>query len=99
MTVTITFYEWAGKKLFFKIKTVCQDCNLHKAIIESMMKKEFKGMDVRFEVKPWLDNFFTCLFHGAWHAPIIFVDGHKFYQFSHKKPMFDQKKLVLLVKS
>jgi len=94
MTVTITQYKWAGKLLMFKIKTICSECGLTTSILRSMMKKEFKGKDVKFETKPWLDNFFYCLFKFAWHAPIIMVDGKKFYQFSDKNPLFDREKLA-----
>ena len=93
MTVKIIQYEWTGKKGLFKIKTKCSECDLTKAILMDMMQKEFKDKDVTFEKKPWLDNFFYCLFRGAWHAPIILVDGKKFHQFSEKEHLFDRKLL------
>jgi hypothetical protein len=94
MVVTITLYKWAGKKCGIKIKSECSECGVTKSMIESMLKKEFKGEDVEFEVKPWLDNLFYCLFRGCWHAPIVMVDGRKFHQFSEKKPFFDRAKLA-----
>jgi predicted methyltransferase len=97
MTVTITQFKWAGKFGPFKIKTECKECELTTAILKNMMSKEFKGKDVKFEIKPWLDNFFYCIVRLAWHAPIIMVDGRKFHQFSHKNPLFDRKKLEELV--
>lgn len=99
MTVKIVEYEWAGKKGPFRIKTHCQECDITKAIIKDMLKNEFKGKDVTFEVKPWLDNFFYCLFRLSWHPPIIMVNGRKFHQFSHHDPLFDRKKLAELVLS
>ena len=97
MTVKIVQYKWAGKKWGFKIKTQCSECDLTTVILKTMMKNEFKGKDVSFEVKPWLDSVFYCLFRRTWHPPIIMVDGKKFYQFNEKKPLFDRKKLARLV--
>lgn len=97
MTVRITQYRWVGKLWPFEIKTTCQECDLTQSIIDSMMKKEFKGKDVEFKTKPWLDNFFYCLFRIAWHAPIIMVDGKKFHQFSKKYPFFNRKNLTEIV--
>jgi len=93
MTITITQYKWEGKLLFFKIKTKCEDCDLTTANLKDMMGREFKGKDVKFEVKPWLDNFFYCLFRLTWHAPIIMINGKKFFQFSEREKLFDRKKL------
>jgi predicted methyltransferase len=93
MAIKIILYKWAGKLGPFKIKTNCEDCNLTKSIIDDMMQKEFKGKNVSFEIKPWLDNFFYCLFRFTWHAPIIMINGKKFHQFSHKNPLFDRKEL------
>ncbi|RMD58397.1 hypothetical protein D6825_00995 [Candidatus Woesearchaeota archaeon] len=98
MAVVITLFEWAGKKGPFKIRTHCEECSLTKSMLKDMLKREFKGLDVRFEVKPWLDNFFYCLARRAWHPPIVMVDGRKFHQFSHKNPLFDRKKLESFVK-
>ncbi len=97
-TVTITEYVWAGQKFGIKIKTHCQDCDLTSARIRSMIEKEFKEEDVVFETKPWLDNFFYCLFRLCWHAPIIMVNGKKFYQFHSQQPLFDKTKLAEQVK-
>lgn len=94
MAVVITQYKWAGKLGPFKIKTTCSECDLTTSIIKNMMEKEFMGKDAKFEMKPWLDNFFYCILRLAWHAPIIMVDEKKFYQFSEKKPLFDRKKLA-----
>ncbi|MDY6861652.1 MAG: hypothetical protein SV062_01520 [Thermodesulfobacteriota bacterium] len=62
-----------------------------------MMENEFKNKNVTLEVKPWLDNFFYCIVRGDWHAPIIMVNGKKFYQYHEKEPFFDRKKLASFV--
>jgi len=97
MTVKITQFKWEGRLGPFKIKTVCAECNLTKAVLENMKSKEFKDKDVQIEYKPWLNNFFYCIFRLTWHAPIIIVNGRKFHQFSEKDPMFDRKKLASYV--
>ena len=96
-SVLITNFKWAGKLGPFRIKTSCSECDLTTAVLQEIMKNEFKDKNVKFEVKPWLDNFFYCLVRGAWHAPIIMVNGKKFHQYSKKQPLFDQDKLVALV--
>ena len=90
-------YTYSGKLLFFKIREECRECGLTEAIIRDMMKREFKGKDVKFEVKPWLDNFFYCLFRFSWHAPIMMVNGRKFRQYSHKNPLLNRKELKSMV--
>ena len=94
MTVKIVEYEWAGKKLFWKIKTHCKECDLTNAVLKDMMNNEFKGKDVTFEVKPWLNSVFYCFFRGTWHPPIVMVNGRKFHQFSHHDQLFNRKKLA-----
>ena len=96
--VVITQFKWAGKLGPFRITTSCSECDLTTAVIEETMKNEFKDKNVIFEVKPWLDNFFYCLLRGTWHAPIIMVNGKKFYQFSEKQPLFDRNNMVTVVK-
>lgn len=93
MTVKIVQYKWAGKWGPFKITNKCEECNLVTATIQSMIEKEFKDKKVEFEVKSWLDNWFYCVLRFTWHPPIVLVNGKKFYQFSHKEPIFDRKKL------
>ena len=92
--VSVTQYAWAGKLGPFRIKTTCGECELTTGILNDIMADELKDRNVTFEVKPWLDNLFYCLLKGTWHAPIIMVNGKKFYQFSEKEPLFDREKLV-----
>ncbi|MDP6685981.1 MAG: hypothetical protein QGI05_03415 [Candidatus Omnitrophota bacterium] len=95
--VVITQFKWAGSLGPIHIKNTCSECDITTAILKNMIEKEFKGKGVALEIKPWLDNLFYCLLRGAWHAPIIMVNGSKFHQFSRKKPLFDRAKLIELV--
>jgi len=93
MTVNITQFKYEGAWGPFKIKSICEECNLTTSILKNMMEKEFKDKDVIFETKPWLSNWIYCFLKGCWHAPIIVVDGKKFYQFSEKQPLFNREEL------
>lgn len=79
-SVRVTLYRWAGRKLFWKIKSECEECDLSVRLIEGLLEKEFKGETVEFEVKNWLDHFFESLGHGGWHAPVIVINGKRFTQ-------------------
>jgi hypothetical protein len=63
------------------------------------VENDFKGKNVVLEVKPWLNNILFALRRGAWHPPIIMINGRKFFQYSHKKPLFDKGKLIQAVAS
>lgn len=94
MKIRIIQYKWAGKKGFLKIKTHCNQCDLTTSILKDMMKNEFTSKPVTFTTKPWLDNIFFCLSHGAWHAPMVFVNGKKFWQHNKREPLVDRKRLA-----
>ncbi|MEM9336962.1 MAG: glutaredoxin [Patescibacteria group bacterium] len=76
-TINVTQYKWAGSWGPFKIKIPCGECGASEGIIEQVIKTEFapKGIKVNFEVLPWLDNWWKPLLKGAWHAPIVEVNG------------------------
>lgn len=95
---TITLYKYLGKWGPFKIDTPCDYCDLTSSVLQDMMDNEFKGLNVEFEEKKWLDNWITLLLKGAWHAPIILVDGKLFHQYSKENPLFDREKLEKAVK-
>lgn len=78
--VCITLYRWAGRKLFWKIKSECEECDLSVHLIDGLLEKEFNGAPVEFEVKNWLDHLFESLGHGGWHAPVILINGKRFTQ-------------------
>ena len=96
--INLTEYYWGGTKFFYTIKTHCEDCDIVKARIEGMLKKELKDFKITFTFKPWLNSFFYCLFKGTWHAPILLVNGKKFWQFSEEHPLFDKEALVKRIK-
>jgi len=91
--IIITEYIWGGEKFGFKIKSHCEECSLTKALIEDMMKKEFKNKKVKFETKLWLSNIFEALFKGIYHPPGITINGKRFFNHSKKKPIPNRKEL------
>jgi hypothetical protein len=95
--VTITQFKWAGNLGPFRIKTSCNECDLTTTILKGLMENELKDKNVKLEIKPWLDNLFYCLLRGAWHAPIVMINGKRFHQFSRKEPLFNKQKLIELV--
>lgn len=97
--VIITQYKWAGKWGPFRIKSHCDECDLTTTLLKKLVEDEFTGKPVVFEVKPWLDNWIYCLQRGAYHPPIIMVNGQKFFNFSHKHPLFDRERLITMVKN
>jgi len=95
--VVITDFKWAGKFGPIEIKSPCNECDVITSMLTKMIEEDFRGKNVVLEVKPWLNSIFYCLFRGAWHAPIIVVNGNKFFQFSEKKAYFDRSELIDLV--
>ena len=91
--IVITQFKWAGQFGPFSIKTSCGKCDLTTATLKDVIEKQFGGKDVRLEIKPWLGNILYCLLRGYWHAPIIMINGKRFYQFSKSKPLFDRAHL------
>ena len=95
--IVIADFKWAGNLGPIKIKSPCNECDIVTNMLRKMIEEDFSGKNVVLEVKPWLNNIFYCLVRGAWHAPIIIVDGKKFFQFSEKNAYFDRTKLINLI--
>jgi len=95
--IVITDFKWAGKLWPIEIKSPCNECDIVTGSLRKMLEEDFRGKNVALEVKPWLNNIFYCLARGAWHAPIIMVNGKKFFQFSEKNAYFDRGKLIGLI--
>lgn len=77
-------------------KTECAECSIEKAILNDMKGREFKGMKIKIEVKPFFEfpTLLYSLLKGGYHPPILIVDGKKFHQFSERDKLFDRKKLA-----
>lgn len=95
--IVITDFKWAGKLGPIEIKSPCNECDIVTSMLRKMIEEDFRGKNVALEVKPWLNNIFYCLARGTWHAPIIIVNGKKFFQFSETKAYFDRGKLIGLI--
>ncbi|MBI2105833.1 hypothetical protein HYT56_03275 [Candidatus Woesearchaeota archaeon] len=91
--VVITEYYWGGKRFGFKIKSHCEECTLIRSMIEDMLKKEFKGKDIKFVEKPWLTYLFEALSKGIYHPPGLTLNGKKIFQYSPKQPILDKKNI------
>jgi hypothetical protein len=77
--IRIVQYKWAGKWGPFKIISDCKECDIIQSMLKDMKHKEFRDKPVLVQFKPWLDNWIYCLARGAFHPPIIMVDGKNFF--------------------
>ncbi|SEF54843.1 glutaredoxin domain-containing protein [Vibrio hangzhouensis] len=73
--IKITLYRWAGSWGPFKVNIPCGECTLTKDILQDTFKNELRGVPVDLEVKDWLSHWWEPLKKGAWHAPILMVEG------------------------
>ncbi|MGF1750184.1 glutaredoxin family protein [Vibrio cionasavignyae] len=73
--IKVTLYRWAGSWGPFKVNIPCGECTLTKDILNDTFAHELNGVPVELEVKDWLSNWWEPLKVGAWHAPIIMVEG------------------------
>ncbi len=73
--IKITLYRWAGSWGPFKVNIPCGECTLTKDILKDTFENELAGVDVELEVKDWLSHWWEPLKLGAWHAPILVVEG------------------------
>jgi len=79
-SVTITYYRWEGHFLWFRAKARCAECDLAYVVLNQLMNTVFAGKPVRLSIRPWLDNWWRIIWRGAWHAPVVMLDGHVFSQ-------------------
>ncbi len=75
--VHILVYKYAGRKGPFAIKNKCEECDVTISMLKDL---ESKKKSISLEIKPWLDNFFTALLKGGWHAPVVLINGKIFSQ-------------------
>ncbi len=73
--IRVTLYRWAGKFGPFKVNIPCGECTLTKDILEDTFNNELEGVPIELEVKGWLSYWWEPLLRGAWHAPIVIVEG------------------------
>ncbi|GAM63207.1 glutaredoxin [Vibrio ishigakensis] len=73
--IKITLYRWAGSWGPFKVNIPCGECTLTKDILKDTFETELKDVEIEFEVKDWLSHWWEPLKKGAWHAPILLVEG------------------------
>ena len=78
--VRISYYRWEGRFLFFRIKERCRECDMTYAVLQQLLADVFQDKPVSLDIKPWLDNWWKILWRGAWHAPIVMVNGRVFSQ-------------------
>jgi len=73
--IKITLYRWGGSWGPFSVKIPCGECTLTKDILADTFENELKDVPVELEVKDWLSHWWEPLKMGAWHAPILVVEG------------------------
>ncbi|WP_165313503.1 glutaredoxin [Vibrio ziniensis] len=73
--INITLYRWAGHFGPFKVSIPCGECTLTKDILIDTFKNELADVPIELEVKDWLSNWWEPLKYGAWHAPIVILEG------------------------
>lgn len=73
--IKITLYKWAGSWGPFKVNIPCGECTLTKDILTDTFANELAEVPVDLEVKDWLSHWWEPLKLGAWHAPILLVEG------------------------
>ncbi|CAM3041068.1 glutaredoxin [Vibrio mytili] len=73
--IKLTLYPWAGSWGPFKVNIPCGECTLTKDILADALENELAGIPVQIETKDWLSHWWEPLKVGAWHAPIVIVEG------------------------
>ncbi len=73
--ITVTLYRWAGSFGPFKVNIPCGECTLTKDILLDTFKNELADVPIELEVKDWLSHWWEPLKYGAWHAPIVILEG------------------------
>lgn len=73
--IKITLYRWGGSWGPFKVNIPCGECTLTKDILKDTFATELSDVPIELEVKDWLSHWWEPLKLGAWHAPILVVEG------------------------
>ncbi|MGC9422987.1 MULTISPECIES: glutaredoxin family protein [Vibrio] len=73
--INITLYRWAGQFGPFKVKIPCGECTLTLDILKDTFNHELSDVEINLQTKEWLSHWWEPLKFGAWHAPIVVVEG------------------------
>ena len=73
--IQITMFRWAGKWGPFEVKIPCGECTVTVDILRDVIDKELAGVPIELDVREWLSEWWKPLRRGAWHAPIVMVEG------------------------
>ncbi len=73
--IHIVVYRWAGRWGPFKIKVPCGECALTVDVVKDTISNELQGIPVTLDIREWLSEWWRPLRLGAWHAPIVLVEG------------------------
>jgi hypothetical protein len=73
--VKVTLYTLTGRQLyFFQVNPAyCRECDMTVHVVEKALS-QMNGVNVRFEVKPWLTYAASSIFRGGYHPPVLIVD-------------------------
>lgn len=78
--IHLVVYKITGNQLFFKVpSSVCEECDLTVNAVKKVLN-EINDPRIKFEVKPWMDDLFSALKRGAWHPPVLIINGKIFSQ-------------------
>lgn len=58
----------------------CRECDVTIRLVESLVAELGDKADIRLAVEPWLRHVVGALSRGAWHPPIVVVNGRVFSQ-------------------
>ena len=76
--ITIDYYRWAGRFLFFRVKNRCMECDMTYVLLNRLMAETFGDRDITLRIRPWLNNIWHLAFRGVWHAPAVLVNHRIF---------------------
>lgn len=69
-------YRITGRQLFFDVsRSVCEECDLTVATVGRVIKDLERDVRVNLRVRPWLNDLPLALLRGAYHPPVVLVEG------------------------
>ena len=78
----ITVYYITGKQFgpLSVPQSWCEECDLTVRAVRSAVEEMDPGKTFTVAVKPWLRHALPALARGAWHPPVVIIDGEIFSQ-------------------